>query len=243
MIVAKGEGGLGYASNPDPDKAVAQALQGCREGARNCQVMQAVWDGGVYWAAVAMSEVNSYVRVNASSREDAEADALAGCRKASPNPAACEVKPNMTSNAQSHYARASSATRVGIGRAATVERAKSLALESCAENTPAADRCTVERVDLNDTAAPAPKKMARLKALAERNLAAAVAESQPAPRAQPTVVSTRSNNVLRCTNQCFNGSCIRTFEGGRQERWQAPRKFDPFTGNWGWDTTTNACGM
>lgn len=40
----------------------------------------------------------------------------------------------------------------------------------------------------------------------------------------------------------MNGSCIRTFEDGRKERWQAPRKYNPFTQNWEWDTQTNACG-
>lgn len=55
--------------------------------------------------------------------------------------------------------------------------------------------------------------------------------------------TTQSRNVVSCTNKCVNGSCVRTFPDGRQERWQAPRKFDPLTNNWGWDTTTNACGL
>lgn len=48
------------------------------------------------------------------------------------------------------------------------------------------------------------------------------------------------NNVLSCTNQCTNGSCLRTFSNGRQERWQAPRVFNPFTNNWEWKT--DSCG-
>jgi hypothetical protein len=51
---------------------------------------------------------------------------------------------------------------------------------------------------------------------------------------------TVSRNVLRCTNECVNGTCVRTFEDGRKERWQAPRVFR--FGNWEWDTTTNPCG-
>jgi hypothetical protein len=62
-------------------------------------------------------------------------------------------------------------------------------------------------------------------------------KERKAVAAQARTVST---NVLRCTNECFNGSCVRTFENGRKERWQAPRVFR--FGNWEWDTTTNACG-
>lgn len=51
-----------------------------------------------------------------------------------------------------------------------------------------------------------------------------------------------STKALTCTNECFNGACVRTFPNGRKERWQAPRAFNPMTQNWDWDITTNACG-
>lgn len=65
-----------------------------------------------------------------------------------------------------------------------------------------------------------------------------VAASQPAARP----VAARSTQVNRstCTNQCVNGDCVRTFPDGTKERWQAPRRFDPISGNWTWDT--NSCG-
>jgi len=69
-----------------------------------------------------------------------------------------------------------------------------------------------------------------------------LAHSKPKP-ASSQAARTTSHNVLRCSNACRNGFCVRTFEDGRQERWQAPRKFDPHANNWGWDTTTNACGL
>lgn len=67
--------------------------------------------------------------------------------------------------------------------------------------------------------------------------------AQKAARAREVASTTNSVNRLSCHNECFNGSCTRTFSDGRKERWQAPRKFNPFTQNWEWDTTTNACGM
>jgi len=64
-------------------------------------------------------------------------------------------------------------------------------------------------------------------------------KAQSAPT-QQSVSTTR--NVVRCRNDCVNGNCVRTFEDGRKERWQAPRRYNPHTSNWEWDTTTNACG-
>lgn len=76
---------------------------------------------------------------------------------------------------------------------------------------------------------------------AEQNRKRAEAEERAA--AKRNVVSrTSSRNVLSCTNECYNGMCTRTFSDGRKERWQAPRKYNPFTQNWEWDTQTNACG-
>lgn len=53
-------------------------------------------------------------------------------------------------------------------------------------------------------------------------------------------VESTQQNTVSCTNDCFNGSCVRTFPNGRKERWQAPRKFNPISGDWEWDV--NSCG-
>jgi hypothetical protein len=58
-----------------------------------------------------------------------------------------------------------------------------------------------------------------------------------------TAARTVQVNRLNCTNRCVNGDCVRTFPDGRQERWQAPRVYDPIRKNWKWDTSTNACGV
>ena len=57
------------------------------------------------------------------------------------------------------------------------------------------------------------------------------------PRAS---VRTTQRDVVRCSNVCTNGNCVRTFENGRKERWQAPRVYDPFKNDWTWDT--DSCG-
>ncbi|MFN3303576.1 MAG: hypothetical protein ACK44A_07635 [Roseateles sp.] len=79
------------------------------------------------------------------------------------------------------------------------------------------------------------KTLAKYEADQKRKAQAAAAS--PARQSANT-----SRNVLRCTNDCVNGNCVRTFEDGRKERWQAPRRYNPLTSNWEWDITTNACG-
>jgi len=72
-------------------------------------------------------------------------------------------------------------------------------------------------------------------AIANKHEAALARASRSAPAT--------ARNVVRCSNVCTNGSCLRTFENGRTERWQAPRIRDPFSNNWTWDINTNACGQ
>ncbi len=76
----------------------------------------------------------------------------------------------------------------------------------------------------------------------EKALKAAVARYDAQQRAERTVANSKSKNVVRCSNQCSNGNCLRTFDNGRQERWQAPRVYNSMTQNWEWDISTNACG-
>lgn len=54
--------------------------------------------------------------------------------------------------------------------------------------------------------------------------------------------ATRNRTNMSCSNECFNGSCVRTFSDGKKEHWKAPRTFNPLTNNWEWDILTNACG-
>jgi hypothetical protein len=43
-----------------------------------------------------------------------------------------------------------------------------------------------------------------------------------------------AGKVLRTSDRCYNGDCIRTFENGCQVRFQAPYCFDSFKGQWEW---------
>ena len=93
----------------------------------------------------------------------------------------------------------------------------------------------IARTKESDIPLPDLKRVATL----EKKL---IAEAEARRTQASTRATTVSHNRTTCSNQCSNGDCLRTFPDGRHERWQAPRRIDPFSGNWGWDTTTNACG-
>jgi hypothetical protein len=66
---------------------------------------------------------------------------------------------------------------------------------------------------------------------AERDRKAAAARERE--EARPVRVAQANS----CTTSCVNGSCVRRWANGRSERFQAPRKFNPFTSQWEWDTS------
>lgn len=72
----------------------------------------------------------------------------------------------------------------------------------------------------------------------EQEQAAAAKREAAEERKSQTRTVTRTS----CTNDCYNGDCVRTFPNGKKERWQAPRKYNAMSGNWEWDTSSNACG-
>lgn len=88
-----------------------------------------------------------------------------------------------------------------------------------------------ERASENDIPRP---DLNRIAAVERRLLEASRRASQP------STVRSRQVNRLHCTNTCYNGDCLRTFADGRQERWQAPRVYDPMSRDWKWDTSS--CG-
>jgi hypothetical protein len=66
---------------------------------------------------------------------------------------------------------------------------------------------------------------------AERERKAALAREREEAR------SVRVAQANSCTVNCVNGACLRRWPNGRSERFQAPRKFNPFTSQWEWDTS------
>lgn len=81
-----------------------------------------------------------------------------------------------------------------------------------------------------ETDLPAPKP-AQIKAAIER-----WQKAQPKPRAavRENVNSSQTNS---CQVNCVNGDCVRRWPNGKSERFQAPRKFNPFNSQWEWDTS------
>jgi len=82
-----------------------------------------------------------------------------------------------------------------------------------------------------------------LKAPAMQDVQTAVAwqaerdRKSAAAREREEARSVRVAQANSCSTNCVNGSCVRRWANGRSERFQAPRKFNPFTSQWEWDTS------
>jgi TPR repeat protein len=42
--------------------------------------------------------------------------------------------------------------------------------------------------------------------------------------------------VITCRTNCWNGDCYRTYSDGTKKHFQAPRKYNPFTSQFEWDS-------
>ncbi|KDP83914.1 hypothetical protein CF70_022645 [Cupriavidus sp. SK-3] len=237
MVMVVGDEGWAQVSNENPDKAGNDALASCGKLSKGCRVESAVWDTSPFFAALAIGKDNLWVTTGASSLEAAEKSATERCQQGSATKAPCSPNKDFTTNTHAFYVLASSDDYTGIGLRTTPAQAKKAALESCEEGNKSGKPCVAGAPIENEAPVAAPATM--------KKWIDAAAKSTAPRQMKPikTAATTRSTNVVRCSNTCANGSCLRTFGNGRQERWQAPRVYDPITRNWTWDTVTNACGV
>ncbi|WP_369122965.1 DUF4189 domain-containing protein [Noviherbaspirillum malthae] len=67
-------------TNQDPEQAVKNGLQACRQQRLDCFVSGLTWDQGVKWISVAGFGSHKFVSTNFGTSADAQADALRSCR-------------------------------------------------------------------------------------------------------------------------------------------------------------------
>jgi hypothetical protein len=233
VVFAVGDGGWGHSANVDPETAMRQALAECTRSAKHCHVANAVWDQGTIWSALAAGKSAVFADVG-QSKADAEMAALAGCRKLDESPTSCAVDGSNSIEGHVFYEMAGAGDLVWFGRGRTREDARSDAMANCSKASTNGASCKIVDKEEMETHAPTPAPASMQKVLAE------VAKTRKAAQAREVRSETTSRNVVTCYNQCVNGDCIRTFTNGRKERWQAPRVFDPSSGDWTWDTSS--CG-
>lgn len=141
--------------------------------------------------------------------KEARAAALAFCKKESAA-GKCKVvmesKPN--SSGYGAVAESKSTNQMTAGYD-TVDGAKEAALQGCAETTATDDVCSITMTFFDDFHA----------------------SSSPASKVPPR---SRTGEVFRYSDNCYNADCVRTFEGGRKVRFQAPYCFDALESKWKW---------
>lgn len=241
FILARGTDGWAFVSGVDPKKTADEAMRDCRKTTTHCRILNAVWDEGRTYTVIAASKSYTQISYGNNSLKAAKDDALANCAKHTPTSETCEIVSDGITADNVFFARAenmpaqgsnANTSASGIGRAPTLDKAKAMALASCKDM--GGEACKVTWNYENPGPHQAPGSFEALRRLADAN------RSAPA---KTQVAANRNAEVVRCSNSCVNGDCIRTFPDGRKERWHAPRVFDPFQNDWKWDTATHACGV
>lgn len=238
IAIAIGDKGVQAASDPNPEHARKNAMDGCRNTYKNCKFSALYWEPGGTWASFASAKESdgsiaaSMFLTHGASRESAERDAIKACEHDSEGVKRYQCEAT-TYFGDWVYVEAKSASSSGLSAHATEAQATAEALRFCRLKLQPGASCKVVKKVVNQGPRPKPASFARVAAL--------VAKSRTTPAPVPaTRVTTRAVQHLTCSNQCVNGSCVRTFPDGRKERWQAPRVFDPFANDWKWKT--DSCG-
>jgi hypothetical protein len=250
LALAKGIDGKAVVVNQDPKLAARMAVASCAKKFKNCRLTAIYWEDGARWASFARARkaddttnLASYFSYDNDSKPDAETSALAGCNKnleraiasqPSSKGAVCGI--DNTFSGAGYYSEASSVKSQQTWTVinSRLEKARQITLAACKL---AVGTATCETVEFsNPPTVSAPTSFAAVYATTE-----IAKESRNAKiSTQRQNIRTREENVVSCTNECHNGSCLRTFANGRSERWQAPRVFDPMTNDWKWEI--NSCG-
>lgn len=239
VALAKGKGGMFAQLAATPAAARDAAMAGCRKSYKGCQFSALYWEPGGPWAAWAYAQdekgslVGNYFVTESGSEAGAKKAAIEGC-EAQQNAAtkrSCTVR---TQRGAWSLASATSTSHTMVYPGPSREAAIAAALSNCRQESPEPGSCTLKNVFTN------PGEQAQPTSFAKVFAGSVLAKERRAAARPAQVVRTEAVRQLTCKNSCVNGSCVRTFPDGRQERWQAPRVFDPFSNDWKWDT--NSCG-
>jgi hypothetical protein len=229
IVLVKSGPQLFFQASPDPVEAESKAMNSCKQKAKGCRVVQAVWDTGNTWVAIASGSNAGHVSYDGNSRENAVKDAIEHCEKRTDKPGSCSVADSnvMTGRAFVAVATSDSAqySSIRISRDSMTD-AKRIAMQGCAALPSKPVDCKISETMLNKGPSPSPAYMKELLAKVERNR---VTDQTTPPAGK--VVSTPEVIIQRnsCTTSCNNGNCVSTFPDGKEIRWTAPLKTDPFT--------------
>lgn len=239
VALAKGKGGMSANMAPTPEAARDAAMAGCRKAYKGCEFSALYWEPGGPWAAWAFAKdanglaVSNYFAQSYASEASAKQAAIEGCERQQ----GAQKRPCTVAAARRGawaLAQVTSSNDSSINTATGKQEAIAAAMASCRKDAAEPATCKLTDVLTN------PGEQAQPKSFDKVYAASVLARERRAEARPAQAVRTSAVRQLTCQNKCVNGSCVRTFPDGRQERWQAPRVFDPSSNDWKWDT--NSCG-
>ena len=181
IAVAQGDGGRGTSWAPDPRVAADGALKECAKLAKRCRLVNAAWDGGPHWVALAEGGDTSFAMFNAETREEAIRQAIEGCEKLPGSKGACKLADNGVSDGTQYYARVESAQADLSWYAfsvASMKDAEAQAGRFCAAHASKPRDCKLAERRTNKGYLPEPAGMKQVRAMMKKG-------STPAPATGP----------------------------------------------------------
>lgn len=194
-----GQGTVFRYTNLDPEKAVSDGLQSCRQKRSNCYVSSLTWDQGGKWISIATSDSFTSAANDFDTRAEAEAAALHECRNKTNAGDTCTIWKTERGAAWYAYAEGKKINGIGFSfKSSSV--ASRLALQACIEQAKiAAHGCKVIQTAANSGPVSPPERFAVLQKQMQHELARR-ARNQKGQQA----ASEPREKIWRCT-QDTNG--------------------------------------
>ncbi len=228
LVVAKGAGGMSMSFRKSPEEAEKNALSNCKEKYSKCRVVDAAWDEGANYFALAMGDKYYYFVYGADSDLEAKQGAIAGCEKGGSSVGSCKIAETFSGSGPTWFVSAFSGDDGWIGLNRTKVDAVEAAMSGCRKKVGQGNKCKVQDEFHNPPSTDAPASFKRLEA---RIAAATQAVSKPSSPSVSNDCRPKSD-YLRCTSQCTNGNCIVTYENGCKMQVQVRPKHNPFNNQW-----------
>lgn len=255
IAIAKGNSGAGFASHAIAKLAFDNALVECRKKSTGCSVVAIYWNPKISYSAFAKHQGDenssaSFFAFGYADKREAEVAALKDCGnripkeyKSSNGISECTLLWSDSENNKFAKVSNGEATFTSTdGDKPSLKEVSERSMARCKKSNPKiASNCHVVDAVENPKMSPKPFDFDSVYAMTDmgkKSVQEARTDKKPVSRSQKYPAA--STNHVTCKNRCVNGSCIRTFPNGKTERWNAPRVFDPISGDWKWETSS--CG-
>ncbi|ASL47814.1 hypothetical protein bAD24_III10485 [Burkholderia sp. AD24] len=209
LAMVRADGAETVATNADPSLAVASAMKDCKAHYTNCRLDYAAWDQAASWDAVAVGAGGAFVEYNAESLEQADTEAIAGCKRRTDKPDSCRLQ--WSSHLPEWLAVVESKTNSAYAVGKTRDMAISSAMKACQKDKK--EECGDVSTFENAGATEEPQALKRIKTDIEREKSKVGRDAFQS--------NSGVGKLARYSDSCQNADCVRRYLDGKTVRYTA----------------------